>query len=141
MPRQSKKTSQKKKYFHAVGRRKTATATAKLYLGKGELMVNGQSIEKYFSGQAAVAAYKKPFEIVNGWGKYHGVVMVKGGGIAGQLEAVVLAFSRALAKADPEELRPLLKKEKLLRTDARVRERRKAGQMGKARKKKQSPKR
>jgi small subunit ribosomal protein S9 len=54
---------------------------------------------------------------------------------------VIHGLSRALAKLDKEEFRPVLKKAGLLTRDSRVRERRKVGMGGKARRKKQSPKR
>ena len=50
------------------------------------------------------------------------------------------ALSRALASLDPKN-RQILKKQGLLTRDARVRERRKVGMGGKARRKRQSPKR
>jgi small subunit ribosomal protein S9 len=56
------------------------------------------------------------------------------------LEAFVLGLSRGLAAID-ETARPLLRKNGLLTRDQRVRERRKVGMGGKARRKRQSPKR
>jgi len=68
-------------------------------------------------------------------------VNVTGGGVMGQLDAVTHGIARALAKVDKEEFRPVLKKAGLLTRDSRIRERRKVGMGGKARRKKQSPKR
>ncbi len=141
MAKQTKKQGRKKKYFYAVGRRKAAVATIRLFEGKGEWSVNGKTIDKYFPGKVCEYFYKKPLVISESDGKFHGVIRIVGGGKVSQLEAVVLATSRALDKYNSSVYRPILKKAGLLTVDARVRERRKAGQMGRARKKKQSPKR
>lgn len=129
------------KFIFAVGRRKEAVARVRLCKGKGEIIVNNQPIEEYFPGVMAKKLYTTPFEITQTEGKYYATVKVEGGGKSGQLGAVIHGFSRALAQADSEKLRPLLKKQGLLTRDSRTRERRKVGMGGKARRKKQSPKR
>ena len=45
-----------KKYTYGLGRRKTATATARLYAGKGELTINGKPALEYLSGNKAYLA-------------------------------------------------------------------------------------
>jgi len=131
----------KKKYVYAVGRRKEATATVRLYRGKGQTLVNDKPIDEYFPGPVSQYYYQQPLVLTKTLGKFYATFKVVGGGKSGQLDAVVLALSRALEKVDREKYRPILKEAGLLTVDARVRERRKAGQMGRARKKKQSPKR
>jgi len=74
-------------------------------------------------------------------GKFHGQFETRGGGSQGQAEAVCLVLARALVKYNEKVYKPLMRSAGLLTIDARVRERRKAGQMGRARKKKQSPRR
>jgi len=137
----AKSSKLRKKYTYAVGRRKGATATLRLYEGKGKWLVNEHPIEEYFPGAVMASLYNRPFVIGESEGKFWGIVKTNGGGKKGQLSAVILAISRALAKYNTPVYRPLLKKAGLLTVDSRVRERRKVGQMGKARKKKQSPKR
>ena len=66
-------------------------------------------------------------------------VNVRGGGIAGQAEAVRMAISRALCEVDTEN-RPPLKKEGFLTRDSRMVERKKYGR-AKARKRFQFSKR
>jgi len=139
MPR--KKAETKQKYISAVGRRREAVARVRLYKGKGETVVNNQPIEKYFPGKVMQISYQMPFELTGTVGKYYATVLVSGGGKSGQLQAVVYGLSRALALENKEKFRPILKKANLLSFDARVRERRKVGMGGKARRKKQSPKR
>lgn len=131
----------KKKYTYSIGRRKTATARVRLFKGKGEILVNKKPIEEYFPGEVAKVFYTQPFQVTDTLGKYHATISVKGSGRNGQLDAVVHGISRALDKENKNLHHSALKKHKLLTRDARARERRKPGQMGRARKKKQSPKR
>lgn len=131
----------RKSYIYAVGRRKKATAQIRLFKGKGEILVNDIPIGKYFPGEVAKFFYLRPFQVTNTIGKYHATIRVRGSGKNGQLDAVVHALARALNKENKKLYHSSLKKHKLLTRDARARERRKAGQMGRARKKKQSPKR
>ena len=105
------------------------------------MMVNGIPIEEYFPGEAAKVAWLKPFTITDTVGKYYATVKVEGGGKSAQLGAVVHGLARALDKESKELYHSFFKKAGLLTRDPRVKERRKPGQMGKARKKKQSPKR
>ncbi len=133
--------SRKKNYWYAVGRRKEATAVVRLFKGKGETVVNEKPIGEYFSGPVAETYYQLPFKITDNLDKFWAKINVFGGGKKGQLEAVVLALSRALEKFNLPIYRPILKKAGLLTVDSRARERRKPGLGGKARRKKQSPKR
>lgn len=140
MPR-TKKPEEKQKYISAKGRRKEAVARIRLYSGKGETLVNNQPIEQYFPGEAAKIAYLTPFKETGTIGKYFATVKVVGGGKTGQLGAFLHGLSRALSAAEPEKFRPILKKKGFLTRDPRTRERRKVGMGGKARRKRQSPKR
>jgi len=133
--------AKKQKYIYAVGRRKEAAARVRLFKGKGESQVNGAPIAEYFSGDVAETTWKKPFRVTDTLEKYFVSVKVVGGGVKGQLEAATHGIARALEKANQEKFRATLKREGLLTRDARTRERRKVGTGGKARRKKQSPKR
>ncbi len=135
------KKTKKKNYIYAVGRRREASARVRLFKGENENTVNDIVIGKYFDIPSAKYLWMKPFEITKTLGKYFVTAKVEGGGKNGQLEAVVHGISRALAIANPEKHRSLLKKEGLLTRDSRKKERRKIGTGGKARRKKQSPKR
>jgi len=83
----------------------------------------------------------KPFGVTETSDKYYFSGRVTGGGKEGQLAAIILGLSRALVKVSPEKNRIVLRKASLLTRDSRVRERRMVGMGGKARRKKQSPKR
>lgn len=125
----------------AVGRRREAVARVRLFKGQGQLTVNGKPIAEYFTGLIAQKLYQKPFELTKTSGELSGSVKVIGGGVNSQLEATIHGIARALQVLDKDKHRPILKANKLLTRDARVRERRKFGLAGKARAKKQSPKR
>jgi small subunit ribosomal protein S9 len=73
-------------------------------------------------------------------GQYDIKVNVRGGGIAGQAEAIRLAISRALVIINAEEFKPTLKAEGFLTRDPRMVERKKYGRR-KARKRFQFSKR
>lgn len=149
-----KKPTKVKDYIFAVGRRREAVARVRLYekvdgimswgehiLKAGEMLVNNRPIDKYFGGKVSEVAYMEPLRTTNTIGKYAITIRVVGGGPSGQLDAAILGISRALEKFDREAHRPILKKKGFLTRDARIRERRKVGTGGKARRAKQSPKR
>ena len=135
------KKKKKKDYTYAVGRRRSASTRVRLFRGKGTSTVNGKPVEKYFGDSIYEDKWQKPFKVIDEMDKFYFTAKVIGGGKRGQLDAVVLGISRALAKLEREKYRIPLKKAGLLTRDARVRERRKVGTGGKARRKKQSPKR
>lgn len=148
------KKQPKKDFTYAVGRRKSSSARVRVYssvkdgakwkdveISKEQMLVNGMPIEHYFSGPVAKTKYLLPLVVTNTLGKFAVTAKVEGGGKEGQLEALVLGLARALSLLDPKKYRSALKAKGLLKVDARVRERRKVGTGGKARRKKQSPKR
>ncbi len=126
--------------FHARGKDKSVTLDG-VTIKQGEIFVNKKPIEKIFASKAHKVRYLSPLKLVNAEGKFAISILVKGGGAEGQLEAVIHGLARALEKSDKEKIRPTLKKAGFLTRDARIRERRKVGTGGRARRKKQSPKR
>ncbi len=142
----------KKDFIVSLGKRKESVARIRLYetkrelpfgeetLKKGDIIVNGKKIGEVYSDKVSQAIYSEPFRITNTQDKYILTIKTAGGGKRGQLDAIVHGVSRALSLLDPKH-RAILKKRGLLTRDARVRERRKVGMGGKARRKKQSPKR
>lgn len=128
-------------HFQAVGRRREAVARVRLFKGQGQLTVNGKPISQYFQGLVAQKLYQQPFELTKTLGELSGSVKVLGGGVSSQLVATVHGISRALQILDKDKNRGILKSNGLLTRDPRSRERRKFGQAGRARAKKQSPKR
>jgi len=135
------KKSTKKPLIKVLGSRKRATARVWLYRGKGDILVNDRKLEAYFPGKVDRVKLKEPFMLTKAEGKFYATIKVAGGGLAGQLGAVIHGLSRALAKVQEKKYRPILKKAGLLTRDSREKERRKPGRAGKARAKRQSPKR
>ena len=130
-----------KEYFSAVGRRKTAVARVRLWSGKQDIVVNGKPISDYFQGEILKKVYQLPFIATDTLKQYTGSIKVEGSGVMGQVDAVVHGIARALVKIDSEKYKSPLRGIGLLTRDPRMKETRKVGQGGKARSKKQSPKR
>jgi small subunit ribosomal protein S9 len=127
-------------FTFGVGRRKESVARVHIFKGKEESLVNGVPVGKYFFGELGKSFWEKPFILTGVQGKYYFSAKVSGGGKKSQLAALSLGIARSLNKVKTE-FRPILKKAGLLTRDARVRQRRMVGTGGKARRKKQSPKR
>ena len=113
----------------AIGRRKTAVARAELVPGSGSWKVNKRELKEYFPSQAMRTFIEQPLQITNTVEKYDVIARLKGGGISGQAGALRHAVARALATDDPS-LREVLKNSGCLTRDARMKERKKAGQPG-----------
>lgn len=138
-------------YFNAMGRRKTATARARLYpftatieiagrkLERGDVYVNNIAADKYFNGPVAKEFLAELYRTTNSANRFITTVIVEGSGTTGQLGATGLAIARALVKVDPK-FKTTLRKKGYMTRDPRSREREKPGLMG-ARKQKSSPKR
>ena len=153
-PANTKSKNQKRDYTFAVGRRREAVARVRLYktvkedlawntleVKKGDIIVNQKPISEYFSGDVNRLQYTEPLRVANAQNKYTFTIQVDGGGPAGQLDAVVHGIARALADIEPDEYKKILRDKGFLTRDSRIRERRKVGTGGKARRAKQSPKR
>ena len=126
-------------YTYAIGRRKSATARVRLTNGKGVITVNSKPAEEYFaSSPMLLHEMKAPFRAIEDE-KFDASIMVSGGGHAGQIDAIKLAISKALA-AKNENLKGTLRKAELLGRDPREKERKKFGLKG-ARKQRQFTKR
>lgn len=116
------------RYLYAVGRRKTAVAQVRLYpVDKAETaVVNGKAIRTYFGTAALEAMALSPLKIAGLEEAFTVTVLVRGGGLHGQADAVKLGVARALLKHDVL-LRSTLKAQGLLTRDARAVERKKPG--------------
>ena len=113
-------------YISTVGRRKTSVARLYMKPGKGNFMINGKKLDKYFASELLRLIVEQPLKIVDVTNSFDFKVNLYGGGLKGQAEAVRLAVARALVKND-EETRPTLKKEGFLTRDPRMVERKKYG--------------
>lgn len=126
-----KKTT--KEYIRAVGRRKTSTASVRIYkAAKNSYSINGKDLTEYFPTAELRKVVTGAFEVASSSQKFEVVITVKGGGIHSQAEACRHGIARCLVIFD-EELHITLKKAKMLKRDPRQKERRKFG-LKKARK-------
>ncbi|MBC8154725.1 MAG: 30S ribosomal protein S9 [Bacteroidetes bacterium] len=125
--------------INTIGRRKTAVARIYMTAGTGAIQINGKEFKVYFPSEVLQIITKQPFATISANDSYDVKVNVRGGGIAGQAEAIRMAISRALVESNAE-FRPALKKEGFLTRDSRMVERKKPGR-AKARKKFQFSKR
>ena len=114
-------------YYEGLGRRKTATARVRLHAGgSGQLLVNGQPYQEYFNREVDWNNLVMPLKLTRTEAQFDVTVLVEGGGVTGQSEAVRMGISRALLKVDPE-FRSSLRKAGILTRDAREKERKKPG--------------
>ena len=111
---------------YATGRRKTSIAKVWLKKGSGKIYINGKNYENYFKKANLKMQLLRPFEIINQSTEYDARCNVKGGGLSGQVGALVHGIAKALLMFD-SGLKPTLKKEKLTTRDSRSVERKKYG--------------
>ncbi len=127
-------------YYYGLGRRKSATARARLLPGKGSITINGKTSEDYLANNSTLLAkLTDPLALVGKQKEYDLSIVVSGGGLSGQVDAIRLAIAKAISVMN-EDLRSTLKKAGLLKRDPREKERKKYG-LRSARKKEQFSKR
>ncbi len=138
--------------YYGTGRRKSSTARVYLKPGKGSIIINDETLEKYFGRKTARMIVRQPLEATNLLEKFDVTVNVAGGGTSGQAGAIRHGIARALLQygvvigdvdgGDGEAgsnangditLRKILRKAGYLTRDAREVERKKVG-LKKARK-------
>jgi ribosomal protein S9 len=87
------------KYFYGLGRRKSATARARLVPGKGTITINGKTAAEYLSdNKTMLAEITDPLALVNKQKDFDVSVLVSGGGLAGQVPLASVIFARHLRK-------------------------------------------
>lgn len=117
----------KKGIIFGTGRRKTAVARVFLYEGKGDFTANNMPIDDYFLSEKRRSDWMKPFHLVgvsHPGAHYNATIKVEGSGKSAQLDAVIHAFSHALASIS-EEFSIILRKQSMLTRDSRMVERKK----------------
>lgn len=128
------------KYAYGLGRRKAATARARLYKGKGSVTINDKTAADYLDGNTTLLAeVTDPLALVGKQKEFDITVRVSGGGLSGQVDAIKLAIAKALT-VEHADLRSTLKKADFLKRDPREKERKKYG-LRSARKREQFSKR
>lgn len=120
-------------YFEGVGRRKESVARVRLMSGSGNFVVNDKAAQEFFTRLGDFESILAPIAAAGEDLKSYDIsVKIKGGGVTGMTDAVVLGLARALTKANPD-LKMAMRKGGFLTRDARVKERKKPG-LKKARK-------
>ena len=115
--------------YYATGRRKTSTARVFLRPGNGTITVNHREFTNYFPTETLRMNVRRPLVLTENIEKFDVLATVDGGGVNSQSGAVRLGIARALVDFNAE-LRRALKKDGLLTSDSRVKERKKYGMAG-----------
>ena len=115
--------------YYATGRRKTSTARVFLRPGTGAITVNHREFANFFPTDQLRMNVRRPLALTETVDKFDVLVTVAGGGVHSQSGAVRLGIARALLEFNAE-LRKALKKDGLLTSDSRVKERKKYGLAG-----------
>ncbi|MCP6718110.1 MAG: 30S ribosomal protein S9 [Patescibacteria group bacterium] len=115
------------RYYEGIGRRKTAVARVRIFTKGGkEFSVNNKTLEEYFSTLELQKTAASSLETMKCLEKFKVSVIVRGGGLSAQAEAVRHGAARALILFNPD-FRKRLKKAGFLKRDSRMRERKKPG--------------
>lgn len=114
------------RYKQGVGGRKTASAQVRIFPKQSGIVVNGKEYTEYFAQprhQLTVLAPLKTAQMENAIGIS---VMVQGGGISAQADAIRNGIARALVSHDTE-LKKALRRDGHMTRDPRAVERKKYG--------------
>ncbi len=131
----------KEKYYQAIGRRKESVARIRFYTKKSTdivedekalITVNGKDYTEYFTDINLRNILESPLRKLKSLNRFKATVVVHGGGLTGQADAIKHGLSRALVQFDIN-FKKKLKKAGFLTRDSRIKERRKYG-LKKARK-------
>ncbi|MBU2036916.1 30S ribosomal protein S9 [Patescibacteria group bacterium] len=126
------KNKKNKRYYEAVGRRKTAVARVRLFTIKpfegdeGKITVNDKSYQQYFSTMELRQIAEASLRRLKSLNRFEIVARVKGGGIRAQAEALRHGIARVLVDFNAD-FRKKLKKVGYLKRDPRAKERKKFG--------------
>ena len=120
------KAKSEKVVFYGTGRRKKAIARVRLVDGKGNITINGKSIDEYLGMETLKVIVRQPLVLTNTLEKFDVIATVVGGGFTGQAGAIRHGVSRALLQANGE-FRLSLKQNGFLTRDSRMKERKKYG--------------
>jgi len=126
--------------IYATGKRKAAIAKVWMTPGKGEMLINGKTLDQWLGGHETLKMkVRLPLEITKQLEAMDIKATTLGGGYAAQADALKHGITKALVEFEPT-FRVLLKPEGLLTRDSRVVERKKPGKR-KARRSRQFSKR
>ncbi|ADD28299.1 30S ribosomal protein S9 [Meiothermus ruber] len=112
--------------YYGTGRRKTSVARVFLRPGSGKVEINGVPFTDYFGGLVKAVTALEPLRRADATNRFDAFITVRGGGKAGQVDAIQLGIARALVNYN-SDLRAKLKPAGLLSRDPREVERKKYG--------------
>ncbi|MEK7149080.1 MAG: 30S ribosomal protein S9 [Patescibacteria group bacterium] len=115
------------RYWEATGRRKTAIARVRLFTrGDKIITVNGKPHGEYFFTDVFQKLSEDSLQKMKSMARFRVSVMVSGGGLKAQAEAVRHGIARALVKFNPD-FRKRLRRAGFMTRDPRMKERKKFG--------------
>ncbi|MFR9118549.1 MAG: 30S ribosomal protein S9 [Merdibacter sp.] len=110
--------------YLGTGRRKTSVARVFMTPGKGNIVVNGKTLEEYLPLETLRMVVRSPLELTETLDQFDIKINVYGGGYTGQAGAMRHGITRALMEASAD-YRPALKAAGFVTRDPR--EERKCG--------------
>lgn len=131
-PQKLDKQKKAKRYYEAIGRRKSAIARVRLFTIKpfegeeGKIIVNEKFYKQYFPTLELQQIAEASLRRLKSLNRFEIIAKIKGGGIRAQAEALRHGVARTLVDFNLD-FRKKLKKAGYLKRDPRVKERRKYG--------------
>ena len=92
----AEKKDEKKTYYLGTGRRKSAVARVRVSEGKGAIVINGRTLENYFTEDKDRGAVVGPMLVTEMLNRVDVTIKVHGGGITGQAGAICQGLARAI---------------------------------------------
>jgi small subunit ribosomal protein S9 len=113
--------------IYATGKRKAAIAKVWMTPGKGDMTINGKTLDQWLGGHETLKMkVRLPLELTKQLDSMNIKATTLGGGYAAQADALKHGITKALVEFEPT-FRAILKPEGLLTRDSRVVERKKPG--------------
>ena len=112
--------------YIGTGRRKSSVARVFMTPGKGDILVNGKTLDEYLPLETLRMVVRSPLELTETLAQFDVKINVKGGGYTGQAGAMRHGIARALLEAGAD-YRAALKAAGFLTRDPRMKERKKYG--------------
>ncbi|MEY3002420.1 MAG: ribosomal protein [Pseudomonadota bacterium] len=113
--------------IYATGKRKAAIAKVWITPGKGDMLINGKTLDQWLGGHETLKMkVRLPLEATKQLDSMNIKATTLGGGYAAQADALKHGITKALVEFEPS-FRAILKPMGLLTRDSRVVERKKPG--------------
>ena len=109
MPKAKAKPKAEIKQYYGTGRRKSSSARVFLRPGNGKIVVNRETLERYFGRETSRMVIMQPLKVLglDENPKFDIYATVTGGGSTGQAGAVRLGIARALISYDESTTVPV----------------------------------